>query len=232
MARPCWRAQRALARGNGAVVALRPAPRQPHWPGPPANSGYQSRSTKRRQLMAQACLIRAGGAPLWRSKRMRSARIPGTRRACARPPSGDARAVRCSQRRVMQCGFGCPAGVATCGTWRSRSPCPHGPCRVASPAWLAHLRRVALPQVPPAGHATTEVELLRQVVPRDTSHQDEENAVEGGAVIALPPGVLGRRPRGWHQRLEFLPNFCRIKARFVHAMTPLSRVSFQFFPPH
>ena len=50
-----------------------------------------------------------------------------------------------------------------------------------------------LPQSPPAGHATAVAELLRQVFPRDAGHQHEEDAVEGGAVVALRPPALGRR---------------------------------------
>jgi len=71
-----------------------------------------------------------------------------------------------------------------------------------------------LPQAPPAGHATAEAQLLRQVFPSDAGHQDEEDAVERGAVVAPRPTSLGRRLGYRHQRLEVLPELLADQGSF------------------
>jgi len=64
-----------------------------------------------------------------------------------------------------------------------------------------------LPQASPACHATAEAEFLRQVFPWDAGHQNEQDAIEGGAVVTPRPASLGRALRLWYQWLEFLPEF-------------------------
>lgn len=75
---------------------------------------------------------------------------------------------------------------------------------------------LALPlsQAPPACHATAEAELLRQVFPWNAGHEDEEDAVEGGAVVALRAAALGRRLAPRHQRLKVLPELLADQGSF------------------
>lgn len=71
-----------------------------------------------------------------------------------------------------------------------------------------------LPQAPPAGHATAEAELLRQVFRGDAGHQNEEDAVEGGTVVAPRSAALGRRLGRRQQWLKVLPKLLADQGSF------------------
>ena len=62
-----------------------------------------------------------------------------------------------------------------------------------------------LAQPAPAGHSTTEAQLLRQVFPRNTGVKYEQDAIECQLIVHSRAPTVGRRLDLWQQRLELLP---------------------------
>ena len=72
-------------------------------------------------------------------------------------------------------------------------------------------------QPSPAGHAAAVAQFLRQILPRDASAQDIDDAVEGLLIADTRPPSLGRALHWRNQGFDALPQRCGDLFAMSHA---------------